>query len=150
MPQNGKQFVKFMSCVTCHVSHATCHMSHAFFYHVIKIELIEGLLSTEPTPSSSANCSDPESSIGRYWKSPDFPRVVNTSPLGRLAGKEGHQDGLAGRPAGQEGQPVWQEGLTGRPAWQEGLQPQSPGGKQLEQSQAEIPGRTFSGIKIWK
>ena len=49
---------------------------------------------------------------------------MNTSRLGQTAGKEGHHDGQAGRPAGQGG-----------------LQVKSPRGKQLEQSQAEIPGR---------
>ena len=54
-----------MSHVTCHVSHVTCHVSHVmchvshvtFFYFFIFLPrgwsfLVEGLLSTGPTPSS--------------------------------------------------------------------------------------------------
>ena len=47
-----------MSCVMCHVSRVTCHMSHVTclmsIFFVLKwwSLLVEGLLSTGPTPSS--------------------------------------------------------------------------------------------------
>ena len=47
-----------VSHVTCHVSHVTCHMSHVTFFLLLFFWtkwwslLVEGLLSTGPTPSS--------------------------------------------------------------------------------------------------
>ena len=56
-----------VSCVTCHMSRVTCHMSHVFlflfllffvFFYPTKnmpkwwSQLVEGLISTGPTPSS--------------------------------------------------------------------------------------------------
>ena len=47
-----------MSCVMCHMSHVTCHMPHVACKQINKIvikrwsELLEGLLSTGPNPSS--------------------------------------------------------------------------------------------------
>ena len=55
-----------MSCVMCHVSCVRCHLSSVIFFLIIKkkmslniwtkglSELVEGLLSTGPTPSSYA------------------------------------------------------------------------------------------------
>ena len=67
-----------MSCVTCHVSHVMCHMSRVtchvshviFFLLLFSDKVVEGLLSTGPTPSSFKMFSVIKSGIehSNYWK----------------------------------------------------------------------------------
>ena len=51
-PHNMSHVACHVSCVTCHLSHVTFFFFFFFFWTKWWSLLVEGLLSTEPTPSS--------------------------------------------------------------------------------------------------
>ena len=61
-----------VSCVTCHASCVACHVSCVNFV-INLVELVEGLLSTRPTPSSFENITHASYGEGGLLFSSDGP-----------------------------------------------------------------------------